>query len=255
LSTLAITEHLTLPATVDPFNNFSLATTQVRDYLQQVTEVAAEHPDVEVLLGCEIDWRHQASDSILKEVVRAENEFQTPYQLLLGSVHMLTGEPGALPDDFWPLDTIGAIDGWYQRGIRYVWEKYVELWLEAVASPVPFTIMAHPDLPKKLGFAPDFNASPLWQEMAAAAAARGLMIEVNTAGLFYDCAEVYPGPELLAEFCRQGVPCAISADAHRPEHVGRAYNQAVLAMLAAGYQVVTVPTADGDRRQIPLAPG
>ena len=254
ITTIALTEHLTLPPAIDPKGEYSLLPDQVESYLLQTSEAAATYPQLEVLRGCEVDWLHQGADFILTQLKGAKSEFNAPYQLVLGSVHALTGEEGMGPDHFWPFDTTHDIDGWYERGVRYVWEHYVRLWLEAVLSPVPFTVMAHPDLPKKLGFYPDFDASALWRQMAEAAAARGVMIELNTAGLYYDAKEVYPGPALLREFCRAGVPCTISSDAHQPDNVGRAHGQAVKAMLEAGYSVVTVPTADGDRREIPLQP-
>ena len=252
LTTLAITEHLTLPFVFDRDGGYSMTAEQVPVYLQQIEAARAAHPEIEVICGCEVDWRHGGADFILGEIAKAKNQYNTPYQLIIGSVHMLTGEPGSEPDSYWPLDYIKTIDGWYERGPRYVWEHYVELWVEAVQSPVPFTVMAHPDLPKKLGFFPDFDAAPLWRQMAEAAAAADVLVELNSSGLFYTCEEVFSGPVLLAEFCRAGVPCTISADSHHPDHVARAHALAVQAMLQAGYRVATIPTADGDRRQIPL---
>ena len=256
LSTLAITEHLPLPHEMDPEGVFSMLPSQVPLYRQEVQEaclLAQEtDPQLEVICGVEIDWRDGAEGFILNQLQLAAESAFGPYQLLLGSVHMLTGEDPTDGYSFWPLDFDGAIDGWYSRGSRTVWERYVAHWLDAVNSKVPFDIMTHPDLPKKLGFKPDFDARPLWRQMAEAAAAAGLMIELNTSGLFNICTEVYPGPDLLAEFCRADVPCTISSDAHLPGNVNRAFQEAVLALVAAGYRHVTVPTADGDRQQIAL---
>ena len=297
LTTIAITEHLTLPNSVDPTGEYSLLPEQVLPYRKEVLAAQTANPDIEVLLGTEVDWRHGAEDFILEHlgiqpVTSATKPAASPgsesgsnpgsgsgsgtnasssantsaepiasasslsakghYQLVIGSVHALTGEDDD-PLSFWPFDTDTEIDGWHQRGVRYVWDRYLELWLDAVCGAVPFDIMGHPDLPKKLGFYPDFNAKPFWSQMAEAAAARGVLIELNTAGLYAPCAEVYPGPALLAEFCRAGVPCTISSDAHAPENVGRDYAVAVRAMLDAGYKCVTVPTSDGGRREVAIA--
>jgi histidinol-phosphatase (PHP family) len=153
---------------------------------------------------------------------------------------------------FWPFDVASDIDGWSERGVHQVWQEYVRLWTDAVSSKVPFTVMAHPDIPKKLGFKPKFDACSLWEQMVDAAAAHGVMIEVNTSGLYAPCAEAYPSPELLARFCAAGVPCTVGSDAHTPKNVARDIEAAHALMWQAGYRVVTVPTHDGDRRQIPL---
>jgi histidinol-phosphatase (PHP family) len=271
LTTIAITEHLTLPTSIDPSGEYSLLPEQVMPYRQEVLAAQAANPGIEVLLGTEVDWRQGAEDFILEhlglqpvktatdngtgssnDASSSSSSLKEPYQLVIGSVHALTGEDDD-PLSFWPFDTDTEIEGWHQRGLRYVWDSYLKLWLNAVFSTIPFDIMGHPDLPKKLGFAPDFDAAPYWSQMAEAAATRGVMIELNTAGLYAPCAEVYPGPALLTEFCRAGVPCTISSDAHAPGNVGRDYAVAVRAMLDAGYKVVTVPTSDGGRREVAIA--
>jgi len=264
LSTLAITEHMMMPPGFDDAGEFSLTAAQLPDYLRDVSaaqEAAQEaaqlaapttNQKLEILLGTEVDWRVGAEAFVLAQLQQAKLYYPRGYQIVLGSVHMLTGEVADDPLAWWPLDTPEAIDGFYERGLRYVWEHYVEHWIDAVTSKVNFTVMSHPDLPKKLGFKPDFDAGYLWQQMAEAAAAADCMIELNTAGLFAPCAEVYPGPQLLAEFARAGVPCTISSDAHTPANVSRAHAEAVTALLSAGYRQVTVPTADGDRRTIPI---
>ncbi|MCL1898578.1 MAG: hypothetical protein FWG16_07155, partial [Micrococcales bacterium] len=77
-------------------------------------------------------------------------------------------------------------------------------------------------------------------------------IELNTSGLHYAVAELYPAPLLLHAFHEAGVPCTISSDAHAPENVGRSFDAGYAALRAAGYSYITVPTHTGDRRQIPL---
>ncbi|MCL2631863.1 MAG: PHP domain-containing protein [Coriobacteriia bacterium] len=258
LTTFAITEHLVLPANIDPEGEYSLLPDQVYLYQQQVRQEQEENLQLDILLGVEVDWRDGAEGFILEQLGLVGNDLQTtappaptPYQLILGSVHALTGESG-IPDGFWPFDTETTIEGWQERSLRYVWEHYVKLWLDAVNSNVPFDIMAHPDLPKKLGFAPDFDASYLWQQMAEAAAANSVIIECSTAGLYAPIEEIYPNPDLLSAFCRAGVPCTTASDAHAPGLVARDHDKAVEAMYAAGYRVVTVPTGTGDRRQIEI---
>jgi len=240
LTTLALTEHLPLPQSLDPERIFAMRPEQMDSYLADVAAARAAYPQLEVLLGVECDWRQGAAEYILARI--------EPFDIVLGSVHMFTYPDGSQ----WEFDYDAMIAGWEERRHEQVWREYVRLWCEMAASEVPFTVLSHPDLPKKLGFFPQFDASGLWQQMAEAAAAAGVLIEVNTSGLHKPAQQVYPGPDLLQAFCRAGVPATVSSDAHTPADVGRDIDKAYDALRAAGYRVATIPTAAGGRREIRL---
>ncbi|MDR0309101.1 MAG: histidinol-phosphatase HisJ family protein [Coriobacteriales bacterium] len=247
LKLIAQTEHLPMPAGMDQNGEFALTQEQLPDYIADVQAARAAHPDLEVILGVEVDWMDNAEEHIRGQLGAHPDN---PFELVLGSVHVLTDDPDS-PFGFWPFDYSGAIDGWEKRGVDYVWREYFRLWFDAVQSGF-FDIMAHPDLPKKLGFRPHFDPQPIWNQMAEAVKAADLMVEVNTSGLFTPAAEIYPGPELLRAFCLAGVPCTLSSDAHAPENVARANDVGLRALYEAGYRAITVPTRDGDRRQIAI---
>jgi histidinol-phosphatase (PHP family) len=240
LSTVALTEHLPLPPEVDKDGTFAMDADKVGLYLEAIEDARRKYPQVEVITGTEIDWRVGAEGYILERIA--------PFELLLGSVHMLTDAEG----NGWEFDHPDFIAGWYERGEERVWHHYLELWIEAVSSEVPFDIMAHPDLPKKLGFKPTFDTRDFYAVMAASVARHDVMVEVNTSGLRKPVGELYPAPELLKAFCDAGVSCTVGSDAHQPADVGRDLDKGYAALRAAGYKVVTVPTRGGDRRTIPL---
>ncbi|MDR3053142.1 MAG: histidinol-phosphatase HisJ family protein [Coriobacteriales bacterium] len=237
LSTVALTEHLPLPREVDPAGIFAMDAEKVGYYIDCIQAAREAYPQIEVICGIEVDWREGAEQYILDRL--------GPWEIVLGSVHMLA--------DCWEFDHPDLIDGWYERGAQNVWQEYLRLWCDAVNSAVPFTIMSHPDLPKKLGFKPEFDTRDFYAEFAAVASARDVMIEVNTSGLYKPVGELYPGPELLRAFAQAGVACTVASDAHDPAHVGRDLDKAHAALRAAGYTHVTVPTRSGDRRSIPLS--
>ena len=154
--------------------------------------------------------------------------------------------------DRWPFDDPAQRGRWDEVGADAIWRRYFEVWCEAVLSDAPFTVMAHPDLAKKFGILPSFDPQLLYEQAAEACAAAGRMVEVNTSGLHYACKEMFPAPALLAAFRRAGVPCTVGTDAHKPAHVARGIEQAYRLMAQAGYRTVTVPTADGDRREVTI---
>jgi len=240
LTTVALTEHLPLPAEVDPTGTFAMQPDQVEGYIEAIEEARAAHPEIEIIRGIEVDWREGAEGYLLKRI--------DPYDIVLGSVHMLSDAAG----NHWEFDHPDYLDGWHERGEEQVWREYLRLWLDAVKSKVPLTIMAHPDLPKKLGFPPRFDTREFYAAMAEAVAHKDVLVEVNTSGLHKRIGEVYPGPALLRAFRQAGVGCTVSSDAHAPHEVGRDLDKAYEALRTAGYTEVTVPTRSGDRRAIPL---
>ena len=56
---------------------------------------------------------------------------------------------------------------------------------------------------------------------------RGIAVEVSTAGLHKPVAELYPSRAFLEMVVEAGNPIALSSDAHRPDDLGRDYEQAL----------------------------
>ena len=242
MTMVALTEHLPLPLEVDPDNSYGMSPEQVDEYFALLDEARLTYPEIEIISGIELDWRFGAEEYLLDWLARY------PFELVLGSVHMLSYPNG----DHWEFDHPAYVDGWKVRDEEGVWREYFDLWMQAITSKVPFDMMPHPDLPKKMGFKPTFDTTEYYQAMAEAAARAGVLVEVNTSGLHKPVGELYPAPALLREFYLAGVPCTMSSDAHSPKHVGRNFEEGYAALRAAGYTQITVPTRSGDRRVIEL---
>ncbi len=238
ITTLAITEHFPLSKAMDPQQYLSMRAENMPHYLDAIARARREHPELEILCGTELDWLGEQEDRVFSEADFA------PFDVILGSVHFVDG---------WAFDDPAERGRWDEVGPDAIWRRYFDIWCEADTSDAPFQIMAHPDLAKKFAIYPSFDLTTLYEQAAEACASSGRMIEVNTSGAHYACAEMFPAPELLAAFCRAGVECTVGTDAHTPANVARGIEQAYQLMAQAGYQTVTVPTADGDRRHIPIA--
>lgn len=231
MSTVALTEHLTLPDGLDPEYGASMSEHEALLYRDEVEAACRDHPEIEVIYGTEADWLG-GETAFLREHLDG-------FEYILGSVHFLDG---------WGFDDPGQIDGWQERSVDAVWESYFDTWIAACASDLPFSCMSHPDLVKKFGFYPSFDVRELYEMAARAAADHGRMIEVNTAGLSKPVAELYPADRFLKAFCEAGVDCTIGSDAHSPAGVGAHFDQALAALVRAGYQRVAIPTRNGARR-------
>lgn len=237
ITTIALTEHYPLSLAIDPREYLSIPAAQLPAYFEAIEEARRKHPDIEIITGCELDYLGAGEDRTITDADLA------PFSLVLGSVHFV---------DLWPFDDPAQRSRWDEVGADAIWRRYFELWCDAVSSRQRFDVMSHPDLAKKFGIYPSFDVMPLYREAAEACAASGRMVEVNTSGAHYACAEMFPAPALLAEFCRAGVPCTVGTDAHKVEHVARGIEDAYRLMYEAGYRTVTVPTASGDRREVTI---
>ncbi len=237
ISTIAVTEHYPLTPEMDPTHYISMDWERVDEYIADIEAARLRYPNIEILIGCELDWLGDLEDRTF-----APDEFSR-FDVVLGSVHFVDG---------WAFDDPAERGRWEEVGADAIWRRYFEMWCECTMSSQPFHVMSHPDLVKKFGYRPSFDPLPLYREAAEAARVAGRMVEVNTSGAYYACAEMFPAPALLAEFCRAGVPCTVGTDAHDPVNVARSIEDAYKLMYEAGYREVTVPTRDGDRRTIPL---
>lgn len=237
MTNLAVTEHYPLTPHVDPRDYVSMHADRLDEYCERILAQRAAHPEMEILVGCELDWLGKDEDRNLQP-----GQFDC-FDIVLGSVHFL---------DLWPFDDPAQRDFWDEAGADYIWRRYFEVWCEAVTSNGAFNVMAHPDLVKKFNRRPSFDPMPLYKQAAEACAAGGRMIEVNTSGVTYACNEMFPHVDLLREFCRAGIPCTVGSDAHEPHLVDRGITDGYRLMYEAGYREVTVVVPGGGTRAIAL---
>jgi histidinol-phosphatase (PHP family) len=106
-----------------------------------------------------------------------------------------------------------------------------------------FDILAHPDLVKMWGVGrptPPGDPRRYYEPALEAIADSGITVEVSTAGLRKPVGEIYPAPAFLAGALEAGAPVALSSDAHMPEQVGYAYDQALELLDGLGVRELAV---------------
>jgi histidinol-phosphatase (PHP family) len=99
-----------------------------------------------------------------------------------------------------------------------------------------FDFLAHPDLVKKFGYKPEGDLKRFYLKALDTIADCGQAIEINTAGLRKDCKEQYPSRTFLEEAHRRDIPILINSDAHAPQEVGHAFDQAIQLAWDIGYR-------------------
>ena len=267
-SVLVSTDHLTLPASMDPACEVQVPEARLAEHraafdaakalARELT--AGTATPLELVYGFECDWYPGCEDNVARWAAGAV--------VRLGSVHWI-GEPGnvragaagspeAAAAHVKPAGTPGSGSGWIddpddkhvweELGPDEVWRRYVKTWCRACESPLGFSSMAHPDLAMRFvneGFAATIDLGPLWDEMAACAHDTGRRIEVSTAGLRKTVGGYYPSPGLLTRFHAAEVPITVGSDSHRACDICWGIRDAYRCAAAAGYRGMEVPHADG----------
>jgi histidinol-phosphatase (PHP family) len=205
---------------------------QAQDDLDAYCEFVRSTP---LRLGIELDYVPGAEEQT--EELLAGRDFD----YVVGSVHFI-GE-GAVD-----MEEYGV---WVrEQDPDLVWRRYFEAIATAVRSGL-FDILAHPDLVKVWGGkrpGPEGDLRPYYEPAVEAIAESGIAVEISTAGLRKPVGEIYPAPA-FAEMCAEaGAPFALSSDAHAPEQVGYAYDQALT--LLGSLDVTEISVFERRRRRL-----
>lgn len=221
LMAIGVADHLPLFPIPDP--GLAMPLSDLARYVEDVQELKRQLPGY-VLLGIEADYRPPTVRTV-KDLLRSY-----PFDYVIGSVHHL-GD--------WGFDDPRHLEEYEGRDIDAVWAEYLELVGDAAESGM-FTILGHLDLVKKFGHRPKRPLQQALDRLVQRVAKTGIIVEINTAGLHRPCREIYPALDLLVRLREAGVPITFGSDAHRPEEVGRDFDQARELAVAAGYREFAV---------------
>ncbi len=233
LAEIGFSDHSPMPSYYD---DWRMLAEELPLYFDWIAEARAAAGDMPVRMALEVDWLEGG------EAWTEELAGRASWDYLIGSVHYI----GA-----WNFDNPADKQKFSDFGTEEAWDRYWALFAQAARSRM-FDIMAHPDLIKKFGHRPAGDLRRWYEPAVAAVAESGAAIEINTAGLFKDVAEMYPAMPFLQLAREAGVPLTINSDAHAPAEVGRSFTAAVELAKAAGYDSV-LRFAGRQRTVVPLS--
>lgn len=216
LSEIGFSDHSPMP---QYFDDWRMLAEELPQYFDWIAHARAAAGDMPVRMALEVDWLEGGESWIESLASRA------PWDYFIGSVHYIGR---------WNFDNPAETQGFRQFGTEEAWSRYWQLFAQAARSGL-FEIMGHPDLIKKFGHRPEGDLRRFYGPAVEAAAEAGVAIEINTAGLFKDVAEMYPALDFLRLARASGVPLTINSDAHAPGETGRAFAGAVSLAKEAGY--------------------
>ncbi len=234
-----VSDHFPAPAGYDA--EFRMAPGDLPRYFDILDSLreAADGSGLQVLAAAEFDYVPGRMD----EVFAALDPLRPKFDYLLGSVHYV-GE--------FAFDDPDKLAEWPRYGVDAVWDDYLTD-LKAFVELGGFDVMAHSDLPKKFGFRPSNYENVLRRmtEIYECAAAKGIRLELNTAGLRVAADEIYPAPDLLHAAFRAGMKITLGSDAHKPEHVASAFDRAAALARSVGWTTHTA-FVRGEAVELPL---
>jgi histidinol-phosphatase (PHP family) len=234
-----VSDHFPAPAGYD--EAFRMASAELPQYFDILKSLrrAAENTGLQVLAAAEFDYVPGRMD----EVFAALAPFRASFDYLIGSVHYV--------GDF-AFDDPDKLDEWPRFGVDAVWDGYLAD-LRDFVELGGFNVMAHSDLPKKFGFRHSDPDSVLRRmaDIYECAAAKGICLELNTAGLRVAADEIYPAPGLLRAAFRAGMKITLGSDAHKPEQIAYAFDRAAELARSIGWTTHTA-FIRGEALELPL---
>lgn len=214
---IAFTDHSPMPQYFDKWRMYfeDLAT-----YVEKVREAQRKFPNLVIKLAMEVDYFPGGEDWI------RELTAMYPWDFLIGSVHYVS--------DTWAIDDPKDLPLWKGRDPYEVWEIYFDR-LSMAAKSGLFEIIGHADLPKKFGIYPGRDCTAIFERFLEIAQKSGVALDINTAGLRKDCKEIYPSRAFMQLAAARRIPITFGSDAHDPQEVGYAFDQAVAMVRELGY--------------------
>lgn len=214
---IGIADHMPLLYSDDP--DLAMAPEQLPLYVEQVLELKDRFAGrIAVRLGIEADYEPATMG---ERIVMMESY---PWDYIIGSVHVLDG---------WIFDDPRHLDLYRDIDLDEFYLEYLYA-VEAMVQTGLYDIVAHADLAKKFDMRASIDLRPHYRRLLEKVKAAGMCYEVNTAGLRWPVAEMYPDPEFVRIAAELGVPVTLGSDSHCPQDVGRDFDRALELIRSAG---------------------
>lgn len=210
LDEVGLSDHYVLSRDGAPVE-WSMPVEVIDEYVEAVQSAAGKAGvSTIVRLGIEADFIPETSDR-LRGILDS-----FPFDFVIGSVHFVDHYP-VDSSRFWPTVAEENRD----KVIRAYWVRVREM-----AESGLFDIAAHLDITKKYGAQPLADMSDVIGNALDAIAESDMAVELSTAGWYAPCKEAYPEPSIIRGCFERGIPVVVTADAHSPAHLTRAFGRA-----------------------------
>lgn len=195
----------------------------------EIDKLRENNPDLKIRAGIELD--NDPETSALGRQWAEKNWDKLDF--VLGSVHYLER-----PDQMF--DSVPAGASQFQgREIDAIYTDYFRRVREVAATGL-VDCLAHVDLIKIHGHRPIGRIEDLIGETLDFVAAKGLCLELSTAGWRKPVNELYPSDPILRLALEKGIRFTTASDAHSPMQLGENYERLTQKMSELGIRQVCV---------------
>ncbi len=232
LPEIGIADHFS-PVQPTLWDSAGIELERLDEYVREVREAAARHPEIRVLLGLEADYVPEHEDRLRAFL----HDWEFDY--VIGGVHVVEGfefdDPARCEDPVW-------------ADHEALFIQYYET-VRMAADCDCFDVIAHLDYIGLWGHKAGPAARRAIDVALDAIATSGSAMELNTDRVSDPAQCMYPSDELLAAAHDRRIPLVIDSDAHQADQVGRFWDEAVERALRAGYREILRLS---DKRLVPL---
>lgn len=238
-TTLGFSEHSVLPFE----NTFALQAGTENDYVSEIHRLQTKYKgQAEILLALEADYIPGFSSGFsgLKSSLGLD--------YIIGSVHLVKNND---PDKLWFID--GPKRETYDNGLNELFEGDIRKGVTAYWHQVnrmleeeTFDIIGHLDKIKMHNQGRWFSEEEPWYtglvtETIALIAEKGVIVEVNTRGIYKGRSEsLFPGEYILRQLNGRKIPVILSSDAHQPHELSLYFTEAVSILKDCGFRTLCV---------------
>jgi histidinol-phosphatase (PHP family) len=180
-------------------------------YIERVTELRFRYRGrIDVMLGLEMDYLEGLEDYLGRQIAKY------PWDYVIGSIHFLDN---ACREGSWPKNLTGDVHQHYVR--------YFDL-MRRMAQSGLVDIVAHLDVPKRSGRAPDEGDAEEIDRTLQEIKKANICIEINTSGYRHTELpepEPYPALPIVEQALKLDIPLTVNSDSHAPDHVGLKFKE------------------------------
>ncbi len=208
-TSIGISDHLVLHPTIANID-WAISLNHLDNYVCEIRNLQNNNFDIK--LGLEVDFFPENPKN--KDLLDIINRYNFDY--LIGSIHYI--------EEF-PLDHLKS--DWEVLSQAQINKIYMKYWenIKLMAETNLYSIIGHIDLPKKLGFLPNIDLSKYITNALLAIKKNNLTIEINTAGIYKVCKEIYPSDDILNQCKKLKISIMINDDAHSVDELGQYYKE------------------------------
>jgi len=195
----------------------------------EIDRLRERNPDVKIRAGIELDNDPESSAAGRKWIEQHWDQLD----FVLGSVHFLQRDDQMF-------DTVPA--GASQFEGRNIDEVYVDYFrrVRIIASTGLVDCLAHLDLIKIHGHRPSAGIDSIITETLEFISARGLAIELSTAGWRKPVNELYPSDRVIELALAKRIPFTVASDAHSHVQLAENFDRLAEKMSILGVREVCV---------------